>query len=175
MEAFVSMRQFIVRNASIFQRLESIEHHQVVTDQRLDEVFRRLEAGQLPQQGIFYNGQIFDAYRFVCDLVRSANEHILLFDNYIDDTVLTLLDKRETTVPATIYTKAISPQLALDIEKHNKQYAKIEILEFDKVHDRFLCIDSTVYHIGASLKDLGKKWFAFSKMEVSAEELMDKV
>ena len=175
MEAFVSMRQFIVRNASIFQRLESIEHHQVVTDQRLDEVFRRLEAGQLPQQGIFYNGQIFDAYRFVCDLVRSANEHIVLFDNYIDDTVLTLLDKRKETVPATIYTKAISSQLALDIEKHNKQYAKIEIMEFDKVHDRFLCIDNTVYHIGASLKDLGKKWFAFSKMELTAEELMGKV
>ena len=105
------------------------------------------------------------------DLVRSAMERIVLFDNYVDDTVLTMLDKRGENVSATIYTKAVSAQLELDLAKHNAQYRPIEIKAFDRVHDRFLCIDSTVYHIGASLKDLGKKWFAFSRMEMKAEEL----
>ncbi|MBP5613010.1 MAG: hypothetical protein J6X35_02535 [Bacteroidales bacterium] len=105
------------------------------------------------------------------DLVRSAKERIVLFDNYVDDTMLTMLDKRGENVSATIYTKAVSAQLELDLAKHNAQYRPIEVKAFDKVHDRFLCIDSTVYHIGASLKDLGKKWFAFSRMEMKAEEL----
>lgn len=172
MEAFVVMRQFLIRNASIFQRLESLEHHQLTTDQRLDEVFRRLEAGQQPKQGIFFDGQIFDAYHFVCDLVRTAKDRIVLFDNYIDDSVLILLDKRNDNVSATIFTKNITPQLTLDIQRHNAQYAPIDILELNKVHDRFLCIDDTVYHIGASLKDLGKKWFAFAKMEINTQQLV---
>ena len=128
-----------------------------------------------PVEGIFFDGQIFDAYSFVSDLVRSAKERIVLFDNYVDDTVLTMLDKRGKNVSATIYTKAVSSQLALDLAKHNAQYRPIEIKTFDKVHDRFLCIDSTLYHIGASLKDLGKKWFAFNRMEMTAEELVGNV
>lgn len=172
MDAFVAMRHFLTANAQIFQRLNIIEQHQIATDQRVDEVFRRLDAGQKPQQGIFFDGQIFDAYQFVCDLIRSAKEIIVLFDNYIDDTVLTQLDKRMASVSATIITRTISRQLALDVEKHNRQYPPIEVKAFDKFHDRFLCIDNTVYHIGASLKDLGKKWFAFSKMEISAEQLL---
>ena len=175
MKAFVAMRQFLVRNASVFQRIESIERHQLETDQRVEEVFRRLEAGQQPQQGIFFDGQIFDSYHFVCDLVRTAKHSIVLFDNYIDDTVLTLLDKRNQSVTATVYTKSITAQLELDIQRHNAQYAPINIIELKKVHDRFLCIDETVYHIGASLKDLGKKWFAFSKMENSTDYLMNRL
>lgn len=172
MRAFTAMRRFLIANAQVFQRLSSLEQHQIVTDQRLDEVFRRLEAGQQPRQGIFFDGQVFDAYHFVCDLVRTAKDNIILFDNYIDDSVLTLLDKRDENVSAKIYTKNITSQLALDIQRHNAQYAPIDIIELNKVHDRFLCIDDTVYHIGASLKDLGKKWFAFSKMEINTQQLV---
>ena len=119
--------------------------------------------------------QIFDAYTFVSDLIRSAKKSIVLFDNYVDDTVLTMLDKRKKKVLSTIYTKSIPKQLSLDLAKHNAQYQPIEVKVFDKVHDRFLCIDNTVYHIGASLKDLGKKWFAFTKMEMPMEELIGKM
>ena len=175
MRAFTAMRRFMMTNAMVFQRLESLEHHQLLTDQRLDEVFKRIDADLQPSQGIFFDGQIFDAYSFVSDLVRSAKESIVLFDNYVDDTVLTMLDKRGENVSATIFTKAVSVQLELDLTKHNAQYRPIEIKAFDNVHDRFICIDSTVYHIGASLKDLGKKWFAFSRMEMKAEEVMGKV
>lgn len=175
MRAFTSMRHFLVSNAGIFQRLDILEQHQIATDQRIDRVFQLLEAGQHPQQGIFFDGQIFDAHTFVSDLIRSAKHRIVLFDNYIDDTVLTLLDKRKKTVEAEIYTKTISQQLSLDIAKHNAQYRPITVTTFDRTHDRFLCIDNTVYHIGASLKDLGRRWFAFSKMEMPADELINKI
>lgn len=172
MRAFTAMRHFLVSNAAVFQRIENLEQHQIATDQRIDHVFQLLEAGQQPQQGIFFDGQVFDAYSFTCDLVRSAKKRIVLLDNYIDDTVLTLMDKRMKDVDAEIYTKTISKQLSLDIAKHNAQYRPITVTPFDRTHDRFLCIDNTVYHIGASLKDLGKKWFAFSKMEVNTDELL---
>ena len=121
---------------------------------------------------VFFDGQIFDAYTFVSDLIRSARKSIVLFDNYVDDTVLAMLDKRGKKISATIYTQKIKQQLSLDLAKHNAQYQPIEVKQFDKVHDHFLCIDNTVYHIGASLKDLGKKWFAFSRMEMKTKELM---
>ena len=175
MRAFTTMRRFLVTNAQVFQRLNSLEHHQIETDKRVDDVFRRLEAGQQPQQGIFFDGQVFDAYHFVCDLVRTAKNSIVLFDNYIDDSVLSMLDKRNDNVSATIYTKNIAPQLTLDIQRHNAQYDPIDIFELNKVHDRFLCIDDTVYHIGASLKDLGKKWFAFAKMEIQTGLLVSNI
>ena len=119
-----------------------------------------------PAQGIFYDGQIYDAYTFVSDLVKSAKTSIILIDNYVDDTVLTLLDKRAADVAATIYTQQISRQFRLDLERHNAQYAPIEVRTFRQSHDRFLCIDAAVYHIGASIKDLGKRWCAFSRMEI---------
>ena len=175
MDAFVAMRHFLISNAAVFQRIENLEQHQISTDQRIDRVFQLLEAGQQPQQGIFFDGQIFDAHTFVSDLIRSAKHRIVLFDNYIDDTVLTLLDKRKKTVEAEIYTEAISQQLSLDIQKHNVQYRPIKVTTFNRTHDRFLCIDNTVYHIGASLKDLGRRWFAFSKMEMLADELIKKM
>ena len=129
-----------------------------------------------PQQGIFYDGQVFDAYQFACDLIRKAQKEIVLIDNYVDDTVLTILDKRSKGVSTTIYTQHISQQLQLDLDKHNAQYEPIDIVHFNKAHDRFLLIDDEVYHIGASIKDLGKKWFAFTRMrDIRAEELIDRI
>ena len=183
MDAFVALRHFVLANGEVFQRIEIIEHHQLElathladTDHRLDEVFKRLDDGSVrPTQGIFFDGQIFDAYTFVSDLVRSAKSRIILFDNYVDDTVLTLLDKRADGVSAQIYTRNITQQLALDLKRHNAQYRPIAIDAFQNAHDRFLCIDNTVYHIGASLKDLGREWFAFSRMEMGAEGLVRKI
>ena len=128
-----------------------------------------------PHQGIFYDGQIFDAYTFINDRIREATTRIILIDNYIDDSVLTILSKRADKVAATIYTKKPSAQLQLDIQKHNAQYTPIDIIAFDRSHDRFLCIDETVYHLGASIKDLGKKWFAFNRMEMPTTELLQKL
>lgn len=183
MRTFVYMRRFIATNAQLFQRLEAIEYnqlemkqHQDMADKRIDEVFKRLDANVLPKQGIFYDGQVFDAYRFVSDLIRKAKCSIVLIDNYLDDTVLTLLDKREQGVSATVYTQRISGQLQLDVDRHNVQYPLIEIKRFNKAHDRFLFIDDEVYHIGASIKDLGKKWFGFTLMrDVTATELTNKI
>ena len=128
-----------------------------------------------PHQGIFYDGQIFDAYTFINDRIREATTRIVLIDNYIDDSVLTILSKRADKVAATIYTKKTTAQLQLDIQKHNAQYPPIDIVTFDRSHDRFLCIDETVYHLGASIKDLGKKWFAFNRMEMKTTELLQKI
>lgn len=184
MRAFVSMRHFMTDNISVFNRLETMEYiqlemqkHQSETDKRIAEVFRRLdESSTQPKQGIFYDGQIYDAYAFVADLVKNATRSIILIDNYVDETVLTLLDKRSPDTSAVIYTQQISRQFQLDIDRHNAQYPPIEIKTFKLSHDRFLCIDDDVYHIGASIKDLGKKWFGFSKMEIlSPAELVDRV
>lgn len=183
MRTFITMRRFITTNAQLFQRLETIEYHQLemkqhqeVTDRRIDEVFKRLDTDIPPMQGIFYDGQVFDAYRFVSDLIRKAKQSIVLIDNYVDDTVLTLLDKRLEGVSATIYTQRVSSQFQLDVDRHNSQYPLIEIKRFNKAHDRFLLIDNEVYHIGASIKDLGKKWFGFTLMrDITATELIKKI
>jgi ORF6N domain. len=183
MRAFIAMRRFIVTNAQLFQRLETIEYHQLemkqhqeVTDKRIDEVFKRLDADIPPMQGIFYDGQVFDAYRFVSDLIRKARQSIVPIDNYVDDTVLTLLDKRGKEVSATIYTQRVSSQFRLDIDRHNAQYPLVEIKQFNKAHDRFLLIDDEVYHVGASIKDLGKKWFGFTLMrDITAAELIKRI
>jgi hypothetical protein len=183
MRAFTAMRRFIAANAQVFQRLEVIEHtqlslaaHQEEADKKFEEIFRRLDDGSVtPKQGIFYDGQIFDAYVFITERVRGAKKRIVLIDNYINESVFTILDKRPKGVKAKVYTKNLTPQLALDLEKHNAQYAPVEVEPFDRSHDRFLCIDDTVYHIGASLKDLGKKWFAFAKMELTTDELLTKI
>ena len=176
MRAFTSMRHFLASNAQIFQRLSNIEYHQVETDKRIDEVFKRIDAQTPPQQGIFFDGQVFDAYRFVADLIRKAKKSIVLIDNYVDDSVLAVLDKRKDKVSATIYTQNISSQLQLDINKHNSQYPLIDVKQFNKAHDRFLLIDNEVYHIGASIKDLGKKWFAFTLMhDIKKEDLINKI
>ena len=176
MRAFTAMRHFHANNAQLFQRLSNIEYHQIETDHRIDEVFKQLDARTQPQQGIFFDGQVFDAYRYISDLVRKAKKSIILVDNYVDDTVLTLLDKRTEGVSATIYTQNISQQLRLDLARHNAQYAIIDVQSFNKAHDRFLLIDEEVYHIGASIKDLGKKWFAFTLLrDMTAAELLKKI
>lgn len=174
MDAFVEMRKFIATNAGVFQRLDKVELKQIETDQKFEQIFKALEDKSIkPKQGIFYDGQVFDAYIFIADLIKSAKKSILLIDNYIDETVLQLFTKRKKNVSATIYTKNITKVLKQDLEKHNSQHPKIELKKFSKAHDRFLIIDgTTVYHFGASLKDLGIKWFAFSKMEKEAMEMI---
>lgn len=177
MRTFISMRRFMVNNATIFHRLDSIEHKQLVTDTKLDQVFEAIESKDItPTQGIFFDGQVFDAHVFVSGLVKKAKSSILLIDNYIDETVLVLLSKRRRNCSATIYTKNISKQLQLDLKNHNEQYSPITIKLLKNTHDRFLILDNkTVYHIGASLKDLGKKWFAFSKFDTSALMIMERL
>ncbi|MCF7982455.1 MAG: ORF6N domain-containing protein [Pseudomonadales bacterium] len=178
--AFVEMRKFIQHNANIFARLDLVERRQIAfesdTEKNFEKIFQALEANEPPRQGIFYNGQVYDAYAFVADLIRKAKSNLALIDNYVDDSVLTLLSKRKKDVKVTIYTKIISKQLALDLKKHNDQYPLIAIETFKEAHDRFLIIDeSEIYHIGASLKDLGKKWFAFSKFETGALKMLTKL
>ena len=165
------LKDYLLKGYSVNQRFERLEQRVSKTEEKIDFFVR---TALPPVEGIFFDGQIFDAYTFVSDLVRSAKNRIILFDNYVDDTVLTLLDKRADGVSAQIYTRNLTQQLALDQQRHNAQYRPIAIDAFQNAHDRFLCIDDTVYHIGASLKDLGKKWFAFSRMEIVAEALWEK-
>ena len=178
--AFVSMKHFLVNNASIFQKIDQIEKRQIgyeiKTDEKIDTIFQALENKTIkPSQGIFYDGEIFDAYEFVSDLVKSAKKEIILLDNYIDETVLTLFSKNQN-IKVTIYTQTITKQLKLDLEKYNAQYKAITIKTFKNSHDRFLIVDKIeVYHIGASLKDLGKKWFAFSKMDIESVGILDRL
>jgi hypothetical protein len=167
------LKQYLIDGYALNQRIDSIEKKM----NEYDKTFEILLSTSLPpKQGIFFNGQVFDAYTFVADIIRSAQSSIILIDNYIDDTVLTLLSKRNKQVHATIYTQKVTSQLQLDIEKHNTQYPKIEVKTYTQSHDRFMVIDSkTVYHIGASLKDLGRKWFAFSKLEIDAGLILGKL
>ncbi|MGM8363266.1 ORF6N domain-containing protein [Flavobacterium sp. ARAG 55.4] len=175
MEAFVEMRRMLINNASLFHRLDKIELKQLEADQKFEDIFKALESDKLhTEKGIFYDGQIFDAYTFISDIIRSAKISIILIDNYVDDTVLTLLGKREQSVTAKIYTKNINNQLQLDLQRYNSQYPAIEIKLFSDAHDRFLIVDNTeLYHIGASLKDLGKKWFAFSRMDIEVGRMLN--
>jgi len=177
MRAFVAMRRFIGANARIFQRLDTLEIKQIDTDRKIDKVLNTIESKEIcAKQGIFFDGQIFDAYTFVSDLIRSAGKSIVLIDNYIDDTVLNLFSKRQKDVLLTIVTKTVSKWLKLDIKKFNEQYPPVTVNEFGNSHDRFLIIDdSIIYHFGASLKDLGKKWFAFSKMDIGVVEMLGKL
>jgi len=177
MNAFVTMRRFISSNAQIFHRLDAVEIKQIEHDQKFEEIFDAIQSkGIKPEKGIFFEGQIFDSYKFVSDLIRTAEKSIILIDNYIDDSVLTLFSKRNKNVQVIIFTKDISKQLWLDLAKYNSQYPLIEVKEFKQSHDRFMIIDNQeVYHFGASLKDLGKKWFAFSKFDKEAFNLLDRL
>lgn len=176
-DTFVEMRKFISLNANIFQRFERVEQRLSLHDEQFNKIFEAIENNEVQQkQHIFYDGQIFDAYLFVSDIIKSAKTSIKLLDNYIDESTLVLFTKRDIKVTMKIYTKTLSKQLQLDLQKHNAQYPKIEIETFDLSHDRFLIIDDMdVYHFGASLKDLGKKWFAVSKMDIDSFELIGKL
>jgi len=167
MQAFVNMRKFLLNNASVFQRLDNIELKQLRTDEKLQQIFEALEAGQpKPDKGIFFDGQVYDAWQWISSLVKSAKSSLVLIDNFVDESVLSLFAKKNRSVSVSIYTKNISRVLEEDAKKFNAQYGGLSLHTFKDSHDRFLLIDRTgVYHIGASLKDLGKKWFAFSKME----------
>lgn len=171
MRAFTSINHIVSINTSINQRIANLECHQIETDRRIDDIIKKLDTHK-PKEGIFYDGKIFDAYVFAIDLIKCAKTSIILIDNYIDETILTMLDNRNDNVSATIYTKNLSEKLKLALAKHNSQYQPIKIEIFNKSHDRFLIIDDDVYHIGASLKDLGKKLFAFSKMEIGKEKIL---
>lgn len=172
MDAFVEMHRLLESTAGLSQRIESLEYRQLKTDHRINELFQFIENQDKPvKEGIFFDGQIFDAYAFASDLIQSARNSIVLIDNYVDSSVLVMLSKRAEGVSAHIVTRKVSESLQLDIEKFNRQYTPIEVVESPRFHDRFLIIDETVYHIGASLKDLGKKLFAFSRMDVPAEWL----
>ena len=175
--AFVAMRHFLQSNAQVFTRLDRIEYKLLESDHKFEEIYSKLEEKSLkPTQGLFFDGQIYDAYEFLCGLIREAERRIVLIDNYIDETVLTMLDKRQCGVEATICTQKISPQLSLDITKHNAQYPEIEVKIFKQSHDRFLVLDDKVYLVGASLKDLGKKWFAVALLtDITPEELITRL
>lgn len=173
---FANMRQLISQNIITYERFERIEQRLSLHDKNFDKLFEALEdKTKKPDEGIFFDGQIYDAYAFINDLLKSAKSEIVLIDNYIDDTVFTLFSKYQN-LKIKIYTQTISKQLRLDYQKYNSQYKNIELKEFKNAHDRFLIIDQKeIYHIGASLKDLGKKWFAFSKFEMQALEILGRL
>ena len=177
------LKEYMLRGYAVNQRIVYVEEYfdkrLRAHEQRIENVEQKVDffvrTSLPPHQGIFYDGQIFDAYTFINDRIREATTRIILIDNYINDSVLTILSKRADKVAATIYTKKPTAQLQLDIQKHNAQYTPIDIIAFDRSHDRFLCIDETVYHLGASIKDLGKKWFAFCRMDMPTTELLQKL
>jgi len=176
-QAFVEMKKFLLTNAAVFQRLDNVERKQIETDQKFEQLFNALQTNEIiPKQNIFYNGQVFDAYTLIADIIRSAKKDIILIDNYVDDTVFKQLDKRDKNVKAVIYSKVDNKIVKQDLQTHNKQYPKIELRKLTTAHDRFLIIDDkTVYHFGASLKDAGKKWFACSKLDIDANDIIEKL
>ena len=167
------LKSYLLKGYALQHRVEAIEKRIFEHDFKIEQL---LHAKLPAQQGIFFDGQLFDAYVFVSDLVKSAKKSIVLIDNYVDETVLLLLSKRIDTVKATIYTEKITPQFQLDINKHNAQYEPVGVEIEKKSHDRFLIIDENqVYHLGASVKDLGKKWFAFSRLHIDANSILSRL
>jgi len=179
--AFIQMRRFLSGSSNIYSKVNLIESdfksYQQVTDFKLNQIFDIINQNKLiPNYGIFYEGQIFDAYKFVVDIIKSAKKSITLIDNYADETILYLFTKNADLDKIRIFTKLIKQDLKKDIEKYNSQYKNLEIYEFELSHDRFLIIDEEyIYHIGASIKDLGKKWFAFSKMDNKVINIVEKI
>lgn len=176
--AFIEMRKILVNNFGLMQRVENIEKKLIVADQQFEQVFKALEnKATIPTQGVFFDGQVFDAYELTSKIIKSAKQSIVLIDNYIDESVIIHLSKKYDNVKVLLLNKNINKQIELDIKKANEQYGNFELKKFDKSHDRFLIIDNQeVYHLGASLKDLGKKWFAFSKLEPkSIENLLNEI
>ena len=170
------LRDYLLKGYALNHRMDKIENNYDSLSKEVKQISLQLKTKELPNQGIFFEGQIFDAYVFVADIIKKAKTDIILIDNYVDETVLTLLAKRTKNVAATIYTKTTSKALKLDIDKHNSQYPTIELKIFANSHDRFLIIDQKeLYHLGASLKDLGKKWFAFSKMDSLTADVLAKL
>jgi len=176
MRAFVEMKRFLTQNAEVFSRINKLERKQLEHDENFEKVFNLIQEKDIkPEKGIFFDGSVFDAHKFVIDLISSAKKSIVLIDNYIDTSVLTLMSHKRNGVGVKIYTHSVTEKLKLSKEKFNKQYGSLEIVEFSKAHDRFLIIDDAeVYHIGASLKDLGKRWFGFSRLRKEGLKVLDK-
>lgn len=177
-EAFVQMRQILLKNSLINLRLNTLEQNQLISEQKFEQVFKALQSkNEIPTQGIFFEGQIFDAYELTSKIIRTAKKSIVLIDNYIDETTLTHLAKKDKEVKAILLSKNITKGTKLDVKKANQQYGNFSLESFSHSHDRFLIIDKTeVYHLGASLKDLGKKWFAFSKLnDASIQNLLNAI
>ena len=182
-DAFVAMRHTLLNNDQLFNRIESIEHHQLImlerqdkTESQIETIFQALSKYELPKENVFYNNQLFDAHILMSQLIESATKRIIVIDNYVDASVLTLLSKRKQEVSAEIYTYKMSEQFSLDLEKHNAQYPTVEVFVSKKSHDRFLIIDDKVYHVGASIKDLGKKLCAVTLLHsITPEEILGKV
>jgi hypothetical protein len=171
MDAFVEMRKIISNHSGLLQRMEGFERKQIETDQKFEKIFKALEGNKIPKQGVFFDGQVFDAFELASKIIRTANSNIVLIDSYIDERTLTHLAKKDKNVKVLLLSKNIGKRQHLDVQKAKEQYGNFEIKTFDKSHDRFLIIDNKeVYHLGASLKDLGKKWFAFSKMDKHSVE-----
>jgi phage regulator Rha-like protein len=169
MGAFVEMRKILLSHSGLIQRMDGLERKQIETEQKFERVFQALEQNTIPTQGVFFDGQVFDAYALCSRIIRSANKRITLIDNYIDESTLVHLSKKREGVTVRLLTKTTHKQLQLDLQKANEQYGGFELKSFHKSHDRFLIIDDQeVYHLGASLKDLGKRWFAFSKLDKSS-------
>ena len=166
------LKEYLLKGYSVNSRMERLEERVTKTEEKLDFFIRTTLP---PVEGIFFEGQIFDAYAFATNLIKSARKRIILIDNYVDESTLLMLSKREKDVEADIYTGRLNKQLQLDLQRHNAEYPPISIKEYHQSHDRFLIIDSDVFHIGASLKDLGKKWFAFSRLHFNPEELLEKI
>lgn len=170
------LKDYMLKGYALNKRMNRIENNVEDLAEKVKQIDFQIKSNQLPEKGIFFDGQVFDAYSFIIDIFIKANEQIILIDNYVDKTVLTMLNNRKQNVKATIYTHKINEELQLDLEKNNAQYPSIVIKEFKKAHDRFIIIDEKdLYHFGASLKDAGKKWFAFSKMEGIADLIMEKL
>lgn len=171
--ANVIIKNHIIKANALNVRVDKVEEEVFYLKKKTEELDTIVKGQLPPHEGVFYDGQIFDAYVFASDLIRRAKHEIILIDNYIDESVLTMLNKRNDCVKATIYTANLSKDLKLDLQKHNTQYQPIDIKVFKNSHDRFLIIDDEVYHIGASLKDLGKKMFAFSKLNFEKEKILE--
>ena len=182
-DAFVAMRHALPNYNQLFTRIESIEHHQLLlmerqdkTENHIESIFNALAKYELPKQNIFFDGQLFDAHILMSKLIESAERRIVLIDNYIDESVLVLLSKRKANVSAKIYTLQVSRTFRQDIQSYNSQYPPIDVVQYTKAHDRFLIIDDKVYHVGASIKDLGKKLCAISLLScINADEMINRI
>ena len=175
MRAFVAMRNFLYENKELFLESHMIKSKLFEHENKISYILDELKSKDLPEKGLFFEGQIFDAYKLVSDIIKKAKKRIILFDNYLNESTLKLFSDKEKNVSVKIYTKNVSEKLLLAIKKFNEQHRGLEVFEFEKSHDRFLIVDDELFHFGASLKDLGKKWFAFSKLELDTKLILDRL
>lgn len=175
MDAFVELRKTLKNNIDTLQKFQQIDQKLLPHDEKFNEIFNKLDKESLPKKGIFFNGQVFDAYKFIIDLIKNAEKSIVLIDNFVTEDTLNLLSNKKENAIVKVYTREVKYSLKIGVEKFNAQYGSLEVIKFEKSHDRFLIIDEEIYHVGASLKDLGKKWFAFSKLKLDVDLILSKL